>query len=485
MTVNVRKWMDMVDNAMSQRTELINRFLDPRRDIEDECGHPRLDRLVQPDLYQQLFERDPISHRVVSLMPNECWKEPPTIYEDEDSDAKTEFETAWDDITLNMDDEPSHYNQEEGSPIWEYFRRADQQARIGRYGVMLLGFDDGEDPSQPVKFQQGRKLLFMRPLPETLATIQAFDSDKRSPRYGKPVLYSIQLNRMEDALDAVGLPTDSASIHYTRVVHLAEDLGSSAILANPVMQPVLNRLLDLRKLYGGSAEMYWRGAFPGLFFETHPEHPDMDVDDSELRAAVERFSNGLQRYMKLIGLVVKTVAPQVVDPTPQIERQIEAICIKLDIPKRIFMGSERGELASSQDADTWDSRVGGRQKCYLTPRLIVPIVNRLINVGCLPVPQNGFRVKWPEMGQLTEDEKSVIAERKTKSLALYASSGADMVMGPLDYLTRVWDMTEEEAQSVLKNAEERILEEVIKDPNDPNNPEGDEDNADGSQPFKA
>ena len=40
--------------------------------------------------------------------------------------------------------------------------------------------------------------------------------------------------------------------------------------------------------------------------------------------------------------------------TPFIEVHLQAICIKIPCPKRVFMGSERGELASAQDDSQWN-----------------------------------------------------------------------------------------------------------------------------------
>ena len=150
--------------------------------------------------------------------------------------------------------------------------------------------------------------------------------------------------------------------------------------------------MDLDKLYAGSAEMYWRGAFFGLAFETHPQlGPDAEIDEDAIKNTMEQYMNGLQRYFGLEGMSAKSIAPQVVEPNKQIEAQLDAVCIELGIPKRVFMGSERGELASSQDADTWNDRLKDRQDNVVTPNIVIPFVNRLISLGILPKPE-GYQV---------------------------------------------------------------------------------------------
>jgi len=342
-------------------------------------------------------------------------------------------------------------------------QRADELSGIGSFGAILLGVDDGQDLSMPLdiidrsKAHKGRsstrQLLFLRVFDESLLNVLRFEKDINNPRFGCPLEYSMTFSdpRHGNKSDA-SLTLATKRVHWTRVIHLADNLGSSEIFGVPRMQPVYNRLCDLRKLYAGSAEMYWRGAFPGLSIETHPQlGGDVSVNDTSLRAEMEDYTNGLQRYLRLTGMSAKSLAPQVVDPSPQIDKQIEGICIRLGIPKRIFTGSERGQLASGQDSRTWRDRIKARQNGYLTPRVIVPFVNRLISVGVLPVP-DGYSVVWPDADTLSPEENASVAEKHTNSMAKYVQGGVEALVPPVDYLTRVLGFSPVEAESILENA---------------------------------
>lgn len=202
--------------------------------------------------------------------------------------------------------------------------------------------------------------------------------------------------------------------------------------------------------------MYWRGAFPGLAFETHPAlGGDVTIDEEKLRSAVERYTNTLQRFIAAEGMSVKSLAPQVVDPTPQIEAYIVAICVKLGIPKRIFMGSERGELASGQDDSTWNGRLKDRQTNYITPRIISPFIDRLIQVGVLPTPQ-GFSVKWPDLDALQPNELAMLANRNTEAMAKYIQGEVDLLIAPIDFLTKYMRISDREAEAIIAKTEEHI-----------------------------
>lgn len=488
----------MVGNVLMARREMLTRLLDPRRSIYDECGYPAATSTINPEIYQQQYDRNPIAARVVQVMPRESWQVQPTVYEDEDILTTTPFEARWALLPRMLRGERSYYQDEFGSPVWEVLSRADALSGIGQFGLILVGIDDGLPLNEPAngvdtgdvvgsptgveqqyydylgtvaaggqlnpKQKQGtaarrrvprppeRELLFLRCFPESLVQITQYESNIHNPRFGHPVMYLVTFNDPRSQATGVGLPLASLQVHWTRVVHLADNLGSSEIFGVPRMRPVVNRLLDLDKLYGGSAEMYWRGAFPGLSLETQAQlGPEVEIDQAGVRNMMEQYMNGLQRYLALTGMTARSLAPQVVDPSGQIACQIEAICIQLGIPKRVFMGSERGELASGMDDAAWNDRLRDRQHMYITPRVIVPFVDRLISMGVLPEPK-GYSVYWPDLTSQSNSEKATVAVQRTQALVQYVQSALPQFFPPLDFLTRVLGLHENEAAAVLRNA---------------------------------
>jgi len=450
---------ELISNALLSRSQLIAEFCDPRRDIDDECGYTKTESLTAT-YYRGMYDREAVATRVVQVMPQESWQSQPTVYETEDVDHTTPFEEAWAGVNRDLLGNNWH-EDEESSMLWEYLRRADELSGIGGYGVLLLGIDDGLDLREPIEgVVKGRKLLFLRSFDESLAPITNYDRDPASPRYGQPTEYSVMLSNPGEDLK------NSYYIHWSRVIHLADNLGSNEVYGVPRMQPVYNRLCDLRKLYGGSAEMYWRGAFPGLSIETHPQlGGDVSINKTKMREQMENYMNGLQRYLALTGVTAKSLAPQIVDPTPWIEVLITAICIRLGVPKRIFMGSERGELSSSQDSRTWNNRLRDRQENYLTPRVVVPFINRLITIGVLPEPES-YKVVWPDLEALTEEQKAAIAVKRTEAMAKYVQGNVEALIAPMDYLTRILGMAAEEAEAVIEATMEQLatIEEEREEP---------------------
>ena len=302
------------------------------------------------------------------------------------------------------------------------------------------------------KYEPRVNLNYIRVFPQAQAQITQYERDISSPRFGQPVMYLITFNDPRMQHSGTGLPIASQNVHWTRIIHIADNLTSSEVFGVERMRTVLNNLLSLKKLYPGSAEMYWRGAFPGYSLETNPQlGGDVSIDEESTRNMMEDYTNGLQRFLLLMGMSAKSLAPQVVDPTPQINVQIEAICIKLGIPIRVFKGSERGELASSQDDEAWNDRLKKRQSQYITPRIIVPFVDRLINIGVLPKPK-GYSVSWEDLDSLNDSEKATNANTLTTALSAYISGSCESLITPKDYLVHFMHFTDEQAESMIESA---------------------------------
>jgi uncharacterized protein len=503
---------NLVNNEVTSRRELLRSLLDPRRDVNYECGYPETETITVSD-YRQMFEREAIATRVVELEPVEAWQIKPCVYESEDEDTETPFELSWKHVCDAFDENSWFRPEEKTHPCWDYLQRVDILSGVGHFGCLLIGIDDGKDLSEPVagfkdsdttmnlaadKLPPGtpvvdmsalkeaepddeededeeegesddkmteapktkHKLIYLRAFDEHLIEINRYESDQTNPRYGQPIEYTLTINDpLNNSQTGIGIVTQTVKVHWSRVLHVADNLGSSEIFGTPRQRPVWNRLLDTRKIFASSGEGYWQGAFPGISLETHPQlGGDVTVDVTNTRKQMYDYTNSMQRYIALSGMSAKTLSAQIVDPNPQLNACIDAICIKLGCPKRIFMGSERGELASSEDKDTWETRLQERREGYMTQRIIVPFINRLIQLKVLIEPKDGYCVDWEQPDEQSASDKATIAKTITDALVAYVSGGVDALMSPSDYLIKVIGLPEEEVETILEAAVEHVNE---------------------------
>lgn len=424
------------------------------RDIDSECQYPVA---LNINVYREFYTRVGLANRVVNVYPDECWSVKPKVYETEDL-ALTPFEKDWNQFL------------DKHRP-WAALHKLDRCAGIGRFGVLLIGLDDGRPLDKPVrgvrddgtKETRGRKsprrnVLYLRPLAEDYVRVDTLEKDPYNPRFGQPKTYSVNLDGVGYQQGEYVYPAGSivnTPVHWSRILHFADGTESNPWLGTPRLQPVVNMVYDCRKVLGGSAEMFWKGAFPGYSFETNPNLGDAvemtDAEKEELKDEIDAFQNGLQRYLRLVNMSAKSLAPQVADPSKHMEQLLRLVAAATGVPIRILLGSEAGQLASELDTITWNRRLMLRNTDVLEPCLVRPLVERLILLGALPQPKQVI-VGWQDLNTANDQDKADVALKLTQSLLQYVTSGACNLMTPLMYFQLILGYSEDEANALVKAA---------------------------------
>ena len=356
--------------------------------------------LTYADYYNQFIRQD-IAQAVITRPVKVTWSGPLAILETREGN-ETSLEKDWLDLERRL-------------RLKSTFVRLDKLTGLGRYGVLLLGFNDVkkvEDFAQPVKLTKGLDLLYTRPLGESSATIADWERDVRSPRYGKPLYYNITL------MQPVG-GNSMMRVHYSRIIHVIEGALESETEGLPRLEVVFNRLQDLEKLVGGSAEMFWRGARPGYAGEIDPDFTLNAEQESALKSQLDEYEHNLRRFLTMQGVSLKSLETQISDPKNHVDVQLMMISAVTGIPKRILSGSERGELASTQDAAEWISYVQGRREEFAEPHIIRPFVDLMIDYGILPKPSNGYEIEWADLFAVSEKDKAEIGRIRATALREY------------------------------------------------------------------
>jgi len=294
----------------------------------------------------------------------------------------------------------------------------DRLTGIGRYGVLLLGLDDVKDQQgfvNPVKEGQ-RKLLYVKPFGENSAKIATYETNPSNPRYGMPKIYSIEV------ADVASGSSSIVKVHYSRCLHILEDHLESEVMGIPRLEAVFNRLYDLEKLVGGDAEMFWRGARPGFQGNVDADYQMTETMKNDLKEQIDEYEHNLRRILVNEGVDLKALAQQIADPENHVKVQFMMISAVTGIPQRILSGSERGELASTQDTSEWKTYVQSRREDHVEPHIIQPFADRLIELKILPKPENGYTVDWLDLFSISEKDRVDIGKARANAIREYTTN---------------------------------------------------------------
>jgi hypothetical protein len=387
--------------------------------------------------YIESYERGDIASRIIDAPVSAVWSSQPKVVEkDKAEERDNQFNTAWNKVCKRTN-------------LFHYIRRADKLNRLGRFSVLYLGFSGTSSLDRPVP--KNSELVFVRPFGENSVTIAEFDANIYSPRFGKPLYYNINTNEPNATGVAKGSDfTKTIKVHYSRVIHITEDNLISEIYSIPALQKVYNRLIDVTKVVGGSAEMFWRGARPGYTAIAESDAKFTEEDVEQMESQLEDFDNDLTRWLQLQGVNVKSLDMQIYTPKEHFNVLTACIASAVGIPQRILIGAESGELASSMDERNWNNRILERRKDFAEPNIITPLVTRLQELGQLPVVD--FEIIWDDLATLTEKDKAEVAYKNSIAcFNFFNSETALSVVGPEIFARSIMQFSEEEVEEIVSN----------------------------------
>lgn len=351
----------------------------------------------------------------------------------------TELEKAWDkllrDPILNLA---------------SVFEKADKLAGMGAYSVIVLGFDDATTQlkmQQPVK--HASELKFVRAYSCAGAKIKEWEDDPTNPAFGMPRMYTLNPGD-ETSHQGQGAAIGAASslmskgkqnidIHASRVIHITDDELESSVYGHPRLVNVYNHVLDLIKVVGGAAEMFWIAGNRGLHVDVDKDMTARPEDLASLAAEVEDYTNNLTRVLRTRGVKVGNLGSDVADPTGTFKTLISTIAGATGIPQRQLIGAEAGQLASQQDRANWADYLDSRRKRVAEPIYIRPFVRRLMDTGILPEAE--FNVLWPEAFTMNPLERAQAAAQKGRVLAsLGKIFRKDVILADVDEVRDIFNI---------------------------------------------
>jgi len=433
---------------------------DGNRDLYAAFGYKRDIRPI--DLYS-LYTRQDIAHRIIKAFPQATWRDTPVV-RDEAGNGTDPNQPGYSEFADKAD---TFFDM---MRVMHYMERADRLASIGRFGLLYMGFADGK-PEQPLADGKN-ELVFLSAYSEMGVQITSWTNDMRNPRFGMPEMYSLNAVPFDSDSKA---PQKTFKVHASRIIHIAEILDQDETYGIPRLLPVVNRLQDLEKVVGGSAETFWLTANRGIALWADKEAQLDEEQQNDIKEQLKSFAHGMQRTLSGQGMNAQILGSESPDPAPNADKLLSLIAGAVGIPMRILLGTERGQLASGQDENNWSQRVGERRRMFATPMMLRPFIDLMIKTGNLPAPEGHWWPEWSDTDALPADSRSQIAERKTNALANYARTpGADLVVPIPEFRTKILELPPEPPEGWAVDTTELGAPVQPTNPNapggDPNNP---------------
>jgi hypothetical protein len=439
-------------NTIASRLPLLRRLgqqYGGSRDLYEALGYKNTIEIAD---YFALYRRGDIAKRIVDAPVDATWRG--------EVEITTKDSTQAEDRDLEEDKMHKAFVElDKRLSLTNRFSRADRLASIGHFSILFLGFSDAmneSDLKNAVDKSRSLELKFVFPYSQTNATIHTYDTDATSETFGLPLLYKIVTSKGDNSSKTI-------TVHRSRVIHIVEDKLESEVLGIPRLEAVYNRFDDLAKLAGGSAEMFWRGARPGyaaiLDKDATMDQPAKDA----MKEQLDEYDHGLRRFLRLSGMDIKSMDMQIADPENHVKVQLQLISGTTGIPMRILTGSERGELASSQDEKNWLVTVSDRRTEFAEPEIVRQFIDRMQEFGL--IDEGEYVVKWPDLFAKGEKDQAEIAKAMTEAISKYASSpGADMLIPPAVFLKEVMGFEQDVIDTILATIEAAFGDDI--DPED-------------------
>lgn len=423
------------------------------RDLYATLGYKRD---LDYDDYFDRYQRGGIAARIINAFPSSTWRSPPEVRDigKPDEEQESPFETKWKALAKRLN-------------LWQVFPRVDRLASLGQYAVLVIGLRNQTNwESEIGKVRSADDVLYIKSYSEQHTVISELVSDQFSPLFGLPKIYSIDFSRggntdltssKRPSLKGSGL-LNEARIHASRIIHIAEDGLEDDIIGTPRLRTIWNYLDDLEKIMGGSAEMFWQDAKRRLVMAMQPDADMSTEEEDKLSDEVDEFVHEMKNFIRVRGIDVKELRGMIPDPSANVDKLLDLIAGAKGMPKRMLVGSERGELASSQDENNWAQRIMERRQQYAEPSILRAVIDKLILINALPQPKDGYEVEWEDLLAQSPLDKAKEALTWTQSLKEYAGqlgSPEDILPLPI-FLEDVWGWDKKQVERILTMLGESI-----------------------------
>lgn len=382
----------------------------PKHDHYSDFGWPST--VVFNDL-KNMYERNGLAQAAVERYVSKVWETDPEIYEAEEAHEPTEAEDAF-------------KAWAEDIRFWQKLAEADRRGMVGDYAGLIIQIADNLEWNQPLgRVRKGLEDVWdLIPVWEIELTPAEWDDNPRSRRYGQPVTYQYQEQRVRRVTG--GPAPRSLTIHHSRVI-LWSSTGD--LLGNSILRAGYNALLDHEKVVGGGAEGFWKNARQSMTLNVDPNSDlsklarSLSVTEAELGTKindlVDDWTKGFDKAFITQGIEPQAHNITMPQPAEFQEGPLQLFAASVQIPVRVLIGNVTGERATVEDEIAWSKRCNS-----LRSKQKRPLLKRVLNLleECGAIDQRDWFIFWTDLTEGTTEQKldtaMKMAEINAKSLGI-------------------------------------------------------------------
>ena len=376
------------------------------------------------DAYLVRYARQGAASGLVDKPVTDTWQTFPHILDEEGdptdrTDSRTEFES---DVKTFFDN--ARQVDLRTSPQ-RRISTVDTLATLGEYALIVVGLADDKSISEPIEEDAVAEMglegvTYLEAVPQDRIEMELVqDMDDR--RYGRPDQYLID----NDGMDT--------RVHASRCIHVTEGEFIDPLRGMPFYKPIINRLVDIDKILGASAEGYWRAGYPGYVIRPPEDVTGQVMQFSDSSGLAREISEWTEDFKKTIATTgeVDMLGSNITSPAQHMEEQWKAIAAAKDFPQSVLVGNETGERATTEDSKMWAQKIASRRNSYAGPAILRPLIELLWFAGAISDPEGGeFRITWQPLDEPDEAERANIAASKSKAIASLSGGNPLLIATP-------------------------------------------------------
>lgn len=335
----------------------------------------------------------------IELLPNKAFSMPPTIKEEGDHKAPTDFEKDCAKLVEEYD-------------FWSVCKNLIIFSRVFQYaGIIITAKEEGGNDktmAQDIGMLRGVDSIVRFDVvmqdqisADGVPTVEDFSSAS----YGMPKYFNYDENVTSNDSDE---NTRAFELHASRVFTFSETAPPNKLEGTPFNEKGFNYISNCEKVAAAAPEGFIKNARGMPVFNITDKELANQLKDPKAKAQWqeqdEDFHAGINTSRVVAGMDFKQHQISLADPTGTFMANFNLYAMTINTSGSILLGKQEGERASTEDMNKFIEDCKAMQQHTYTP-MIKRILKWLWNMGAITKPVNKVIVEWPDLAEPTIGEK--------------------------------------------------------------------------------